>query len=534
MIGRKSTADLEGSLPITPLRREVCQLGVRFDMDRCVGRFGRARGVTDFEPGPMNMAERGQRWRVTTTALAGFVLGVAFSLGGHELGCPGLRGDDADAADTDDHPTAEDQVLPVNSQRTPAVSRENAVVDAVARVSPAVVSIGCEVPTQSPFHFFYTGPSTSTSQGSGAVIRKDGVVLTNAHVVEGAVSITATLPDETSYEASVVGLDSDLDLAVLQLEGAKELPTIPLGSSGDLLLGETVIAIGNPFGLGHTVTTGVVSSASRTLEVSERAFQDYIQTDAGINPGNSGGPLLNIHGELIGINSAIRRDAENIGFAIPVDRAAKVARDLLRYGSVRAPWLGIAVTDVGGSRYTGTPIAEGAVMVQAFHPDGAATAVGLEVGDIVLELEGRPIRSRADLNLRLASHQPGDTVGLTGLRAGQPFEAEITTVSCPDTLGAALLVGSLGIEVQPLDAATARRLRMRSSNGLLVTTTKAGAAFTEAGLRAGDVIQAVHGQRVDTVEALETALLHAAAAHRVSVLFSVQRGPYRGHVEVSL
>jgi S1-C subfamily serine protease len=264
------------------------------------------------------MAEPRQTWRLPLTAIAGFLLGVVFSVGGNELGLTRTAPPQASATAEPADPAAGDPVLPISQDRPSTASRSNPVVEVAARAAPAVVSIGCEVPTQSPFQIFYSGRSTSTSQGSGAVIRADGVVLTNAHVVEGATRITATLPDETSYEATVVGLDSELDLAVLQLEGAQGLPTIPLGSSSDLLLGETVIAIGNPFGLGHTLTTGVVSSRSRTLEVGERVFQDYVQTDAGINPGNSGGPLLNIHGELIGINTAIRRDAENIGFAIPV------------------------------------------------------------------------------------------------------------------------------------------------------------------------------------------------------------------------
>jgi len=482
------------------------------------------------------MAEPYKRWRIPLTALAGIGLGVVFSAGGHELGCPGPGTRQADAADPA-QVTSDDPVLPLRAARPTTASRSNPVVEAVALTAPAVVSIHCEVPTQSPFHIFYSGQSTSTSAGSGAVIRADGVVLTNAHVVNGATRITATLPDETSYEATVVGLDNDLDLAVLQLEGAQGLPVIPLGSSSDLMLGETVIAIGNPFGLGHTVTTGVVSSQSRTLEVSERVFQDYIQTDAGINPGNSGGPLLNIHGELIGINSAIRRDAENIGFAIPVNRAAKVAQDLLLYGSVRAPWLGIAVSDVGGPRYAGSPIAEGALLVEQLHSGGDADKAGLQKDDIILELDGRSVRSRADLNLRLASAKPGDTVELSGLRGGQPFQASITTASCPENLGRQVMVDSLGIQVQTVgsvDAQTARSIRLRAKTGLLVIDTATAGSFAKAGLRAGDVILAVHGQRVDQIEQLETALLRAVASHRDAVLLSVQRGPYRGHVEVSL
>ena len=483
------------------------------------------------------MLDHDKRWRTPIAALAGFVLGAVFSVGGHELGCPGPQPTLAGAAATAEPVTAEDPVLPVSAERFHADSRTNPVVAAVARAAPAVVSINCEVPSQSPFHIFYGGQSTSSSQGSGAVIRADGVVLTNAHVVNSATRITATLPDETSYEASVVGLDADLDLAVLQLEGAQGLPTIPLGTSSDLMLGETVIAIGNPFGLGHTVTTGVISSRSRTLEVSERVFQDYIQTDAGINPGNSGGPLLNIHGELIGINSAIRRDAEAIGFAIPVDRAAKVDRDLLRYGSVRAPWLGVAVSDIGGPRYEGTPIADGALLVEQVFAQGGSTVAGLTKDDIILKIDARSIFSRADLNLRLASKKPGDTVQLSGLRDGQPFEATITTSSCPDDLGREVLVGTLGVQVQTVrsvDPQAARELRLRASTGLLVIDTAAAGTFARAGLRAGDVILAVHGQSVAEIDQLETALLRALASHRDAVLITVQRGPYRGHVEVSL
>jgi serine protease Do len=482
------------------------------------------------------MAEPRQTWRLPLTAIAGFLLGVVFSVGGNELGLTRTAPPQASATAEPADPAAGDPVLPISQDRPSTASRSNPVVEVAARAAPAVVSIGCEVPTQSPFQIFYSGRSTSTSQGSGAVIRADGVVLTNAHVVEGATRITATLPDETSYEATVVGLDSELDLAVLQLEGAQGLPTIPLGSSSDLLLGETVIAIGNPFGLGHTLTTGVVSSRSRTLEVGERVFQDYVQTDAGINPGNSGGPLLNIHGELIGINTAIRRDAENIGFAIPVDRAAKVARDLLRYGSVRAPWLGIAVSDIGGPRYAGTPIAEGALLVERIHAGGGARAAGLLQDDIILRIDDRSIHSRADLNLRLASLKPGETVRVAGLRAGQPFQLSVTTASCPEGLGAELMVQDLGVQVQTVasvDQRTLQELRLRTNSGLLVIDTSATGGFAEAGLRQGDVILAVHGQAVREIEQLEAALLRAVAAHRDSVLLTVQRGKYRGHVEVS-
>ncbi|MBN1334520.1 MAG: trypsin-like peptidase domain-containing protein [Deltaproteobacteria bacterium] len=464
---------------------------------------------------------------VATAALVGFLLGVAFSVGGHLSASS--RAEPSDLSPKD-RAAQEDDPLP-RGQAVGSEARRTAVVEAVARTAPAVASIDCEVLVQSPFSMF-SGPATR-SAGSGTLIRADGIVLTNAHVVKGASRITATLADDTSYNASLVGLDEDLDLAVLQLENAQNLPVVPLGTSEGLLLGEPVIAIGNPFGLGHTVTTGVVSSQRRSLEVAERVFQDYIQTDAGINPGNSGGPLLNIQGELIGINTAIRRDAENIGFAIPVDRAAKVARDLLRYGSVRAPWLGVALADVGGPRYRGTDVAEGAVVVDTVDPEGAAEGV-LEKGDILLQAGDRPVRSRADLNLWLATRQPGERVPVQGLREGQPFSVEVQAVACPDSIGARLLAQDLGIEVQALDARTARTYGLSGVAGVVVGSARRDGSFARAGLRAGDVILAVHGSVVRNPAELQTALARARGAHAGSVLLTVQRGPYRGHVEVAL
>jgi S1-C subfamily serine protease len=428
--------------------------------------------------------------------------------------------------------------LPLASPRDPA-QRRTPVVEAVARSAPAVVSITTEVPNQSPFRNFYNLPN-ATSEGSGVVIDSEGVLLTNAHVIDGAVTIKATFmagalgTEEQSFNAQVLGLDKDLDLAVLKLEGAVGLPTVPLGTSSDLLLGEPVIAIGNPFGLGITVTTGVISSACRTLQVAERAYQDYIQTDAGINPGNSGGALLNIHGQLIGINTAIRRDAENIGFAIPIDRAAKVARDLMRYGSVRAPWLGISVEDVGGPRYSGTAIAQGAILVRKVDPAGGARLAGIKPEDILLKVDGKPIHSRGDLNLKLATRKPGDTLEIEGLRGGAPFTAKIQANPLPEGSEVQMLAETLGVELTALTPQLARAHRVRGNAGLLVTTVKPQGSFARAGLRVGDLVLAIHGVSLKSPDEFGAALLRARASHRASVLLRVQRGPYLGNVEVEI
>jgi S1-C subfamily serine protease len=234
--------------------------------------------------------------------------------------------------------------------------RRSAVVEAVERVSPAVVNVSTtQVIEQgsAPFprfrdpffdeffrDFIEPRPQrfTRTSLGSGVIVRPDGHILTNQHVVLRASRITVTLADGREFEASLVGSDADSDLAVLKVDSTDPLPSVEMGTAGDLMIGEMVIAIGNPFGLSHTVTTGVVSATGRSLRSDEQVFQDLIQTDASINPGNSGGPLLNIRGAVIGVNTAIYQKAQGIGFAVPIDRARRVVDDLISYGAVRVDW----------------------------------------------------------------------------------------------------------------------------------------------------------------------------------------------------
>ena len=247
--------------------------------------------------------------------------------------------------------------------------RRNAIVDAVQKVSPAVVNISLEYEIRkriSPFSefsnplfdeffkdFFDPGFGRQykrTSLGSGVIIDgQRGYILTNAHVVEKTGTVNITLNDEREYEAEIVGVDPDSDLAVLHIKANDPLPSIAMGDSRDLLIGETVIAIGNPFGFSNTVTTGVISAANRSFRTKDRVFHDFIQTDASINPGNSGGPLLNINGELIGINTAIYAGAQGIGFAIPINKARRIIEDLIAHGEVIDAWIGLWVQDLDSS-----------------------------------------------------------------------------------------------------------------------------------------------------------------------------------------
>jgi serine protease Do len=401
-----------------------------------------------------------------------------------------------------------------------AADRRTPVVEAVEAATPAVVTVEVQVERQNPF--FGWGPTLSEGAGSGVIIHPNGLVLTNAHVVEGAREIVVHTVDGGAFAAAVVALEADLDLAVLQVEGAPSLPTIELGSSEDLMLGETTIAIGNAMGLGLTVSTGVVSSIRRDVEVRPGLHQSFIQTDAAINPGNSGGALVNIEGKLIGINTAIRQDAEGIGFAIPVDRARKIAEDLVSYGSVRAPWLGIAVDDVDTRLLHNTPLASGAVLVSWVADSGPGHAAGIAAGDLLCQVDGRAISSRADLNSRLAERSPGDKVSVTLYRQGKRMQVAVPTAAVPREAGKTLLAAVLGVTVTP------------RSGLLVVARATPNGTWTRARLLPGDAIVAADGRPVRTVEELETALERARAQHRGTALLTVRRGRYQGHVEIDI
>lgn len=392
--------------------------------------------------------------------------------------------------------------------------RRTPVVEAVQRATPAVVTIQAEVPSASPFLRF--GAERRASEGSGVLIGADGVVLTNAHVVDGAVRVVALLSDGRRFVGEVRATEPDLDLAVVQLEGASDLPTIPMGDSRDLMLGEPAIAIGNPFGLGLTVSTGVVASVGRDMQVGGGPSQTYVQTDAAINPGNSGGALVNLRGELIGINTFIHSSAEGIGFAIPVNRVRKVAEDLLLFGHAQVPWLACSLVDVDPRRLP-RRLRDGAVLVQVVHAGGA-----LRPGDLVVGLDGHRVATRADVNARLAELRPGARVTLEVVRGDDLLELTVDTGRPPDDLGPRLLREGVGIG-------------LRLVQGRLVAERVApGGGWARVGLREGDVVLAVNNQRVRDVADVERGLLEARALHSPSVWITVQRDRFRGTTAVPL
>jgi serine protease Do len=427
-------------------------------------------------------------------------------------------------------PAAESQPAPRPAAGTtipPTVSaaRRTPIVVVAHNVLPSVVNIQTEAtirrrtadPFFDPFGIFGGGRErayTSQSLGSGFVWSTDGIIVTNNHVVEGASSITVNLQDGSKLPAKLIGVDPDSDLAVLRVEG-KKLVAAPIGTSSDLMIGETVVAVGNPFGLSGTVTTGVLSALGRSVpsETQGRTYTDFIQTDASINPGNSGGPLLNIEGKVIGINVAIYQNAQGIGFAIPVDRAKKVIQDLLRYGEVHSAWLGAVTATLTPeeARRRGHEVVDGALVVRVFA-DSPAAAAGLQPGDIITAVAGRPIDSREAFSTLTATLTPGSTVEVSYEREGQKRRVQLRAEDPPSGLGMRILE-----EVAGLRIADERR-------SVVIDEVIRGSRAEDIGLAPGDVIVAINNTEVKDTRAANTELIRAA--DRSSIVLSVARGRY--------
>ena len=300
-----------------------------------------------------------------------------------------------------------------------------------------------------PFEFFFgqrggggrsgpMGPSGPRERsmkrqalGTGFIIDPQGYVVTNEHVIHDADDVRVHLADEREFDADVVGRDAKLDIALLRLRGAKDLPAAPLGSSEQLRVGEYVLAVGNPFGLGHTVTLGIVSAKARSIGAGP--YDDFIQTDASINPGNSGGPLFNWRGEVVGINAAIRAGANGIGFAIPIDAAKEILPQLREKGHVERGRLGLAFQPMTSDLALGLGVdGNKGALISDVEPGGAAARAGLRSGDVVLAVNGTTIAHAEELPRRVAVHAPGSSIKLTILRDKQPREITATLDAMPD------------------------------------------------------------------------------------------------------
>lgn len=387
-----------------------------------------------------------------------------------------------------------------------AADRRTPIVEAVAKARDAVVNIRTEQIVQrrsSPFFGFGDSmfeqffsemlpPRSYKTQslGSGVVIDRQGHVLTNAHVIDKASKIYVALPDRRKeLEATLIGQDSRIDLAVLKIEGDEEFSFVEPARSDNLLLGETVIAIGNPLGLGHSITTGIISSIQRRIQLEQGQASVFIQTDALINPGNSGGPLININGELIGINTAIARQAQGIGFSIPIDTAKRVVADLIRYGKVRHAFLGIVPGDVGKSfiRSRG----EGGVLVEKVLPDSPALEAGIRVADVLIAIDDIPLTSKEDFYSYLATYTPDDRVDLTLLRGLEERKLQVRFRALPDGYVMAYTRRVFGFDLR------------QSRQGLMVASVASGSAADLVGIRSGDLVAKVAGHELDSLDQFE-------------------------------
>ena len=414
-------------------------------------------------------------------------------------------------------------------------SRETPVVRAVRLAGPSVVNISTFQDSgrgQSPFtelwddelfdDFFrnlFEHPRqrerSQVSLGSGVIIDgQKGLILTNQHVVVRASHIKVGLADDREFEAELVGSDPDSDLAVLRIKAGGALPALPMADSSDLMIGETVIAIGNPFGLTHTVTTGVISATNRTVRAGNMTYRDFIQTDASINPGNSGGPLLNINGQLIGINTAIFGGAEGIGFAIPISKAKRIVRDLISYGEVHPAWLGLWLQplDERLAQYFKVPAAGGVVVVDV-DKNGPAAGLGLARGDVIVKIGDSRIASIDDYEDVLVGYTDRDNVQLTYYRQGITHQVTVVADSFPPDLARQLGWDRYGLEVEE---------QVGDKRYVVVKKVRPGSAGSRIGLAPGDIFLRVNEIQIDSREAFYKAMARYRFRDGLSAV--VQRG----------
>jgi len=446
---------------------------------------------------------------------------------------------------------------------SPAAGRASSVPSSFAplvkKLAPAVVNINTEKhvssrgfdipgyggrdPFDQFFERFFGGrqfdryhrrhPRTSRpikSLGSGFIISNDGYILTNNHVVEDADDIKVTLSDKKTYEARLVGRDEKTDLAVLKIDVDHDLPSVKLGDSGKLEVGDWVIAIGNPFGLARTVTAGIVSAKGRVI--GSGPYDDFIQTDASINPGNSGGPLFNLAGEVIGINTAIVASGQGIGFAIPIN----MAKDLLpqlKKGKVSRGRLGIHIQEVTDELAASFGLKEKrGALVSDVIDDSPAARAGLKAGDIILAVDGRKIKEMRSLPRIIAAKKPGTRVRLEILRDGKTIDLDVVLDDLEADSGkleygpgGSGKLENLGFTVRQLTPELAQRLRLDIDQGVVISRVDPDGLAALAGLQSGDIILMVNNSEIKTIKDLQKVLRDSRK--QPYLRFLVQRGQVR-------
>ncbi len=410
----------------------------------------------------------------------------------------------------------------------------------VETLKPAVVNIYTTQVVKNPYagnkqfedlfkHFFGTPfenrPQKSSALGTGFIISKDGYVLTNNHVVQGATEIKAKTENEKSYTAKVIGTDPSTDIALIKLDTKDILPIAYLGDSSSSRIGDWVIAIGNPFGLSHTVTTGIVSSKGRTI--GQGNYDDFIQTDASINPGNSGGPLFNLQGDVIGINTAIVASGQGIGFAIPINMAKEILTQLKDSGSVTRGWLGIGIQDISDeiSESIGVKKNEG-VLIREVVKKSPADNAGIQAGDIIISIDGKSMKTADQLTRHVAKIKPKTEIKISYIRNGKSKTVTAGVGKRPDSQSEYQREETEesyhGLSFRTLDEQTARRLGINNIEGVLIEYVKPESPADKANLKDGDII--IKYDSVEITNEDQLADLLTKSGPGTSHLVLVQRG----------
>ncbi|HEY5996629.1 MAG TPA: DegQ family serine endoprotease [Candidatus Deferrimicrobiaceae bacterium] len=466
---------------------------------------------------------------------AGVVLSSAFNLSPH---CSAFSPGPAKI-----EPAAASRLVPID---IPALFKE---------VSPAVVNIsttqiikfnrpairnpfgGHGDPFDDFFNNFFGGQGGAIpreqkrkSLGSGFIVSADGYILTNNHVVENADEVTVTLLDKEEFKAKVIGNDAKTDIALIKIDPGKKVPYVALGESSRLEIGEWVIAIGNPFGLGHTVTAGIVSAKGRII--GSGPYDDFIQTDASINPGNSGGPLFNLKGEVVGINTAIVQGGQGIGFATPIDLARNVMGQLKDKGKVTRAWLGVHIQKLTPDMAESLNIPGGkGVLVADTTKDGPAEKAGLKSGDVIVAFDGKEVVAENELPAIVAASRPGSKVDVKVIRDGREMTFKVTltemegSASAKSGGGDSDAASQLGIAVQDITAENARKLGTENRKGVVVMSVENGSKADDAGFEQGDIIRQVNRQPVGDVAEFSKAV-KKSKGDKVT-MFLVERGEAR-------
>ncbi len=418
---------------------------------------------------------------------------------------------------------AEDQTG-VEKRRTPVVEAYERARDSVVNIT-AVGTIEVQQWGMNLFGEVFPVPTTRNerSVGSGFILHEDGYIATNAHVVSTGAQLGVTLADGTDYEAKVIGRDTQRDLAVIKVEPRSPLKPIRLRRSDDLMIGEQTIAVGNPVGLHNTVTVGVVSALHRELEVGGRTvYRNVIQTDASINPGNSGGPLLNILGELVGINTAIRTDAQNIGFAIPVDQLREILPEMLDCEKLNKVVLGFHVA--GTDPPTVSEVDEGS----------PAERAGIRKGDVMESVNGRLISRTVDFLVTMLELRAGDKPAVTLLRDGHSVEVHVLLEAAPKPDGKSLAMDRFGVTVGDAREDVARRFLLRHPGGVIVLGIEPRSPADRVGLRPGDLLVAMGPYELNDVDMMGQLLSQVRQGDRVDVRFRRGRRDMLYEYEVPL